>query len=120
MPFESVKRIPGFEIAKDPRESLLKQTTISLLIILAVAQAGLPQATFHGNIARTGAYDSPALKQLTGIKWKFKTEGHIFSSPAIADGVVFIGSADTYLYAVDQQTGQQKWKALNTRRICPS
>jgi outer membrane protein assembly factor BamB len=32
------------------------------------------------------------------------------SSPAVADGIVFFGSWDNYLYAVDVKTGQEKWK----------
>ena len=40
----------------------------------------------------------------------FKTDGPIFSSPAIADGIVFFGSTDTNFYAIDQSTGKQKWK----------
>ncbi len=43
-------------------------------------------------------------------KWKFKTEGEVRSSPAIADEVVYFGSEDSHLYAVDIKTGQQKWK----------
>ena len=31
-------------------------------------------------------------------------------SPAVSDGVVYVGSNDTYLYAVDVQSGQEKWK----------
>ncbi len=31
-------------------------------------------------------------------------------SPAVSDGVVYVGSNDTYLYAVDVQSGQKKWK----------
>ena len=88
----------------------MKPVMISILILLVNVHLALAQATFHGNIARTGAYESPGPQQLKGVKWKFKTDGHIFSSPAIADGVVFVGSADTYLYAIEQQTGQQKWK----------
>jgi outer membrane protein assembly factor BamB len=32
------------------------------------------------------------------------------SSPIIADGVVYIGSDDGHLYAVDRQTGQELWR----------
>ena len=32
------------------------------------------------------------------------------SSPAFADGVVYFGSTDDYLYALDATTGQEKWK----------
>ena len=34
--------------------------------------------------------------------------GKIQTSPAIADGVAFVGSDDNYLYAVDLETGAKK------------
>jgi outer membrane protein assembly factor BamB len=44
-------------------------------------------------------------------KWKFKTEGEVlFSSPAIAENAVYVGSLDGYLYAIDGKTGQEEWK----------
>jgi outer membrane protein assembly factor BamB len=45
-----------------------------------------------------------------GVKWKFKTEGKIFSSPALVNGVVYVGSEDGYLYAINAGTGMLKWK----------
>ena len=32
------------------------------------------------------------------------------SSPAVADGVVYVGSYDGHLYAIDLLTGQGKWE----------
>lgn len=45
-------------------------------------------------------------------RWKFRAKGRIMlSSPAIgADGTVCFGSSDGYVYAVDGQTGVEKWK----------
>lgn len=52
-----------------------------------------------------------ALDAETGIlKWKYPTEGQIFSSPAVAKGMVFIGSNDNNLYALDTETGALKWR----------
>ena len=41
--------------------------------------------------------------------WKFKTDGQIKSSPVIVDGVVFIGSSDKNIYAIDVNDGQKIW-----------
>lgn len=57
--------------------------------------------------------------------WKFDTHGgtvardlpspkstsydYLSSSPAVSSGVVYIGSADKKLYAVDEKTGLEKW-----------
>jgi hypothetical protein len=44
------------------------------------------------------------------LKWKFRTEDFVQSSPTIADSVVYFGSWDDHLYAVDIQMGQEKWR----------
>jgi len=41
--------------------------------------------------------------------WKFKTNGQIKSSPAIDNNVVFIGSSDANVYAIDLEGGRQLW-----------
>ena len=35
-----------------------------------------------------------------GLLWRYQTEDDVISSPAVVDGVVYVGSADNYLYAV--------------------
>jgi len=46
----------------------------------------------------------------TGTKiWSFKTAGKVFSSPAVSDGVVYVGSDDGSVYALNAVTGVQIW-----------
>lgn len=47
---------------------------------------------------------------LGDVKWKFKTQGKVFSSPRLGHDVLYIGSGDGSLYAIDKNTGMQKWK----------
>src|SRR3569832_2277889 len=82
----------------------------TLILLLLTVPTALAQSTFHGDAARTGVYPTAGPLQLTGTKWTFKTDGTIIGSPVIASGVVYIGSTDGNLYAVDQETGKQKWK----------
>src|SRR3954464_482812 len=98
----------------------MNRITIYFLMLLVVAPCAMAQATFHGNLARTGVYESPGPKQLNSVKWAFKTEGSVLSSPAIAGGVVYFGSVDGCLYAVDQETGKQKWKFKTPRQVTSS
>jgi outer membrane protein assembly factor BamB len=49
-----------------------------------------------------------------GIKWQFQTKGKIFATPVIANGIVYVGSEDSCLYAIDQNSGKLKWK-FNTK-----
>jgi outer membrane protein assembly factor BamB len=78
------------------------------------------QTTFHGNVARTGVYDAPGPTRFTEVHWAFKAGGPIVTSPAVADGVVYIASLDGHLHAVDQETGQERWKFRSRMPIASS
>ena len=88
----------------------MRRLICGLVVTFAFGSIAIAQTSFHGNNTHTGNFDSPALRELKGIKWKFKAEAPIIGSPAISNGVVFVGSADSFLYAIDRETGQQKWK----------
>jgi outer membrane protein assembly factor BamB len=44
------------------------------------------------------------------LRWKFTTGDVVHASPAISDGVLFIGSWDSYFYAIDAARGKEKWR----------
>src|SRR5437773_8999130 len=70
-------------------------------------------AMFRVNLQRTGVYQTKGMLRLHGVKWKFKTERVIeawFSSPTVSDDTVYLGSDDSYLYALNALTGELKWK----------
>ncbi len=51
-----------------------------------------------------------AVDAATGeLRWDFTTKGDPWSSPAVADGVVYIGATGGLLYALDAATGAEKW-----------
>ena len=64
---------------------------------------------FRGGPTHLGVYDAQAPKQLT-LKWSFATGGAIVSSPLVVGGVVYVGSADGNLYAVEAASGKLRWK----------
>ena len=43
-------------------------------------------------------------------KWRFTTGDKVDSSPAVASGIVYVGSNDKNLYAIDAVTGKEKWR----------
>ncbi len=67
-------------------------------------------AMFRGDAAHSGIYSSEVAPQLSAVKWKFKTRSKIVSSPAVSGGVVYIGSADHSLYALNVTDGSLRWK----------
>ena len=78
------------------------------------ATTGSPPDTgavmWRGDLERTGVYAGGGPSRLGGLVWKFKAGDAVESSPAVFDGVAYVGSDDTYLYAVDIQSGREKWK----------
>ena len=64
---------------------------------------------FRGNAARTGS-GAGIGAQDAKLRWEFETAGEIYSSPAIADNVIYFGSQDRNFYAVDVLTGLELWK----------
>jgi outer membrane protein assembly factor BamB len=54
--------------------------------------------------------DSPEGEDFLKLIWKFKTDDQIKSSPAIVDDIVYIGSSDEHIYAIDIKKGKQLWK----------
>jgi outer membrane protein assembly factor BamB len=68
------------------------------------------EAMFKGDLQRTGVFESGGPSQKPDLVWVFQTSGAVGSSPAISDGVVYFGTSDNYLYALDIQTGQENWK----------
>ena len=46
----------------------------------------------------------------TGSKiWNYTTGGFVYSSPALADGKVYVGSYDFTVYCLDAVTGSKLW-----------
>jgi hypothetical protein len=42
-------------------------------------------------------------------RWRYVTGNKIYSSPTVYNGVVYIGSNDSFVYALDATTGARKW-----------
>lgn len=47
---------------------------------------------------------------LETLAWKFKTKGRVISSPLVVGDVVYVGSTDGGMYAVNRKDGTQRWR----------
>src|SRR5262249_20119839 len=47
--------------------------------------------------------------QIIHQKWSFPTRSAVDSSPTAVNGILYIGSTDSSIYAIDTATGLQKW-----------
>jgi hypothetical protein len=53
---------------------------------------------------------SPATVGGLSLLWKYATSGEVVSSPAVSNSVVYVGSGDYNLYALNASTGARLWK----------
>lgn len=62
-----------------------------------------------------------ALDLRTGKRvWAYQTQGKIYSTPAVANGIVVVGSTDNFIYGVDSKSGKEIWKAQANKAVLGS
>ncbi len=54
------------------------------------------------------------------LVWEFETGNDVKSSPAVADGYVYVGSNDKKLYCLDAKTGEEVWSEQTDNAITSS
>jgi len=65
---------------------------------------------FHCNPARTGSSPDQQIQTPLKVVWSSQAaKGPICSSPAVADGTVYVGSNDGKIYALDAANGRVRW-----------
>ena len=89
----------------------MKSYLVSLvLLLLPLPTLSQDAPMFRANLEHTGVYSGAGVPKFSSVKWKFQTGGGVISSPAVENGLGYVGSTDKNLCAVDQQTGALKWK----------
>jgi outer membrane protein assembly factor BamB len=88
----------------------------SLSVLLAPAlglcqlNTNAPWPMFHHDLRHTGKTPSFGT-QIGKLKWRVVTAGPVTSSPAIDEnGIIYVGSADNNIYAINGETGVIEWK----------
>ena len=65
--------------------------------------------TFMHDLGFSGISPDKGIKPPLEPLWKFKTGGPLHASPVIANGILYIGSTDGKLYALDAKQWGIKW-----------
>src|SRR5208283_1694873 len=84
--------------------------SLSMLALAARANSQTNESwpMFHNNLAHTGYSTNTGPTSNTTL-WVFNTNGEVWSSPIVANGIVYFGSLDDHVYAVDAKTGAKIW-----------
>ncbi len=67
-------------------------------------------SAFRGGAGHSAFYCGEPVASLSGVRWRFETEGPVRSSPVVAENVLYFGSADQRLYALDAASGRELWR----------
>jgi len=64
---------------------------------------------YRGDPQRTGVYNTPVIRHQPDVKWQTKISSTWLMPPMITDGMLYTGSGDGVLYALNVETGEQVW-----------
>lgn len=67
-------------------------------------------AQFRGNPAGNGLFAARSPGNIGTEAWRFTTGHAVVATPVVADGVVYVGSTDGHLYALDATSGKEQWR----------
>ena len=89
-----------------------KNISIVIVLLLFVYLPTLSSAAdwpMQGHDAAHSGVAGESVEPPLEVLWKYKT-GAGYSSPAVSGGMVYVGSNDGYVYALDASSGSLKWK----------
>ncbi|RPI01666.1 MAG: hypothetical protein EHM64_15350 [Ignavibacteriae bacterium] len=75
------------------------------LIVLTICLDGLMSETSVAAGRQTQSNSAS-----NAIVWNFKAGGAIYAAPLVVNGTVYVGSLDGNFYALDAQTGSERWR----------
>ena len=62
---------------------------------------------YRGDAQRSGVFDFPAIRQGPAVQWQATLATTWLMPPVVAEGVLYAGSGNGVIYAVDTQTGEK-------------
>lgn len=91
------------------RTSLLIFAIHTALLAIPGFLTGTDWPQFMNDESRSGFSPEPGFS-VGSLAWIYDTGNVVLSSLVVADGIVFAGAADGFLYALDAMTGNELWR----------
>jgi outer membrane protein assembly factor BamB len=101
----SSKEYSGYLMTRSGTAHVFLVMMFAVLILPTGADAWM----FRANPQHTGIYSNGGISPNNVMNWNVTLGTEIISSPSVSDNVVFIGSNDGNVYALDAYTGVKKW-----------
>src|SRR6478672_427086 len=83
---------------------------LAACLALTAASTAHADPMFKGGPALTGVYAAPSPLSWRGIRFTFRAGAPIRSTPARAGGLLYFGSSDGVLHALDETSGAERWR----------
>ncbi len=90
---------------------------ILCLVVLVLVQTALPTvqaanvwSMFRHDLNHTGQAVTYETTNSAQLLWRYPTNRGIYSSPAVADGRLFVGSRDSQVYCINVSNGMPIWR----------
>ena len=80
---------------------------IAIYIVLSTPISQGAWQNIGGDLVHSGFADTPPIP--LELRWKYKIGGPEISAPVVNEGILFIGSDDNNIYAINVKTGKMKW-----------
>jgi len=72
---------------------------------------------FRGSMEHSGASTEPQLTHFGGVAWRLPVNGTVRASATVRSGAVYIGGADSVVYALTLHTGEVRWRTRTTAAV---
>ena len=79
------------------------------LVLLGMALSPVSGSMFRADPAHSGVYDDSDIIPNNQLRWSFTTGNSVYSSPAVINDTVYVGSYDSKVYAINATTGTKLW-----------
>jgi outer membrane protein assembly factor BamB/pimeloyl-ACP methyl ester carboxylesterase len=89
------------------------------LVAWSNALTGADWPMFHHDLQHSGYSTSPA-PSTNQTLWSYTTGASVYSAPAVTNGVVYVGSLDNNVYALDAATGAKIWNYTTGSQVYSS
>jgi len=96
------------------RVHLILSVLIVFLIIPTVSADDWPM---FGHDPANSNVAEDSVKPPLELLWSYKTSGNYLSSPAVSNNVVYVGSDDNHVYAINTKSGELLWKYVTKDSI---
>lgn len=81
---------------------------VSGLSLFTLPSGATDWTTINGSPAATG-FVAETVEPPLQLRWRFPANGGFYFSPAVVEGVVYVGCLDYNVYAIEAETGEFRW-----------